>query len=241
MMGCTKEQEEDCKCDPAEMERTYECEDEQCVDYCEYDDEKPAHSVTLSDYRIGKYEVTQRLWIQIMGTYHNSLGARGDNLPVELVSWDDVQIFIAKLNSRTGKKYRLPTEAEWEYAARGGNKSKGYKYSGSDNIDDVAWYIENSDVTSSREIQPVGTKRPNELGIYDMSGNISEWVNDRRGDYTAEPKTNPQGPPPSQWDTRRMNRGGCYSSPTEYCRVSNRLSEASNSRHYIGFRLALDP
>ena len=129
-----------------------------------YDWEKPAHSVTLSGYYIGKYEVTQELWKAVMGS--NPSRFKGDNLPVEQVSWDDVQEFLRKLNAMTGKRYRLPTEAEWEFAARGGNSSRGYKYSGSNSLGSVAWYYDNS----GSRTHAVGTKSPNELGIYDMSG-----------------------------------------------------------------------
>ena len=127
------------------------------------------HQVTVGSFNIGKYEVTRKQWRDIMGS--NTSGSECDNCPVTSVSWDDVQDFIKKLNARTGKNYRLPTEAEWEYAARGGNKSKGYKYSGSNNANDVAWYYDNSDERS----QPVGKKQANELGIHDMSGNVWEW------------------------------------------------------------------
>ncbi len=161
-----------------------------------YGDEKPAHSVTLGDYYIGKFEVTQELWEAVMGS--NPSYFKGSNLPVEQVSWDDCQTFIRKLNSLTGKNFRLPTEAEWEYTARGGNRSKGYKYSGSNNISDVAWYWENSgDRVLSGEwdydkiknnncrTHPVGMKSPNELGIYDMSGNVYEWCQDWYGSYSS--------------------------------------------------------
>jgi formylglycine-generating enzyme required for sulfatase activity len=139
------------------------------------DNEKPVHNVTLRDFYIGKYPVTQKQWVQVMGSNHSNF--KGDDLPVEQVSWNNVQEIIKELNAKTGKKYRLPTEAEWEYAARGGNKSKGYKYSGSNDIDKVAWYADNS----GNKTHPVGTKAPNELGIYDMSGNVWEWVNDKYG------------------------------------------------------------
>ena len=133
-----------------------------------FGDEKPAHEVTLSDYYIGKTEVTQALWKAVMG--NNPSYFEGENLPVECISWHDCKTFISKLNALTGKNFRMPTEAEWEYAARGGSKSRGYKYSGSNTLDDVAWYSGNSD----SETHEVGTKSPNELGLYDMSGNVSE-------------------------------------------------------------------
>ena len=136
------------------------------------DGEKPVHSVTVSDFYIGKYEVTQAQWKAVMGK--NPSHYKGENRPVERVSWYDIQKFIEKLNAKTGKRYRLPTEAEWEYAARGGNQSKGYKYSGSNDIGSVAWYTNNS----GDRTHPVGQKQPNELGLYDMTGNVWEWCSD---------------------------------------------------------------
>ena len=152
------------------------------------DNEKPTHRVTLTnDYYIGKYEVTQALWQTVMG--NNPSMFKGDNLPVEQVSWDDCQEFISKLNHITGKMFRLPTEAEWEYAARGGNKSRGYQYSGSNNLSDVAWIRDNS----GKKTHAVGTKQPNELGIYDMSGNVWEWCQDWFGKYKRSSQVNPTG------------------------------------------------
>ncbi len=198
----------------------------------DYDsDEKPAHQVTLDSFMIGKYEVTQALWRAVMGS--NPSWFRGDNLPVEHVSWDDCQTFIKRLNSLTGKNFRLPTEAEWEYAARGGNKSKGYKYSGSDNVDDVAWYYDNS----GDKTQAVGTKRPNELGLYDMNGNVSEWCGDWYGDYSSSAQTNPTGATSGSY---RVNRGGSRSGSAGGCRVSSRDSSTpGNSFNILGLRLAL--
>lgn len=152
------------------------------------DNEKPAHKVTLSDYYIGQTEVTQALWEAVMGS--NPSYRRGDNLPVEQVSWDDCQEFIQKLNQLTGKQFRLPTEAEWEYAARGRRKSRGYKYAGGNDIGLVAWYSGNS----GYETHLVATKQANELGIYDMSGNVWEWCNDWYGDYQSSSRSDPQGP-----------------------------------------------
>jgi formylglycine-generating enzyme required for sulfatase activity len=126
----------------------------------------------IKNFKIGKYEITQAQWQAVMG--NNPSEFVGDDLPVGNVSWDDVQEFLSKLNATTGKNYRLPTYSEWKYAASGGNKSKGYKYSGSNNSDEVAWYNDNSD----GKPHPVGTKAPNELGIYDMSGNVYEWCQD---------------------------------------------------------------
>ena len=142
-----------------------------------YGDESPVHSVTLSSYYMGETEVTQALWKAVMG--NNPSRFKGDNLPVENVSWNDCQEFIRKLKQKTGKNFRLPTEAEWEYAARGGKKSNGYKYSGSNNIGSVAWYDDNS----SNQIHAVKGKRLNELGLYDMSGNVWEWCSDWYGQY----------------------------------------------------------
>ena len=175
--------------------------------------EKPTHQVTLSSYFIGKTEVTQALWEAVMGS--NPSSSKGYNLPVENVSWNDCQTFIAKLNQCTGKNFRLPTEAEWEFAARGGNNSNGYAYSGSDNIDEVAWYNENS----GGAYHPVGSKAPNELGLYDMSGNADEWCSDWYGSYSSSAQTNPTGPESGK---SRVYRGGYRNSSASDCRVSCR-------------------
>jgi len=199
----------------------------------ESDDEKPIHSVTVSDFYIGKYEVTQKEWMAVMG--NNPSNFKGDDLPVEKVSWDDCQEFIRKLNAKTGKKYRLPTEAEWEYAARGGNKSNRYKFSGSDNLGSVAWCSENS----NSKTHPVGTKQANELGIYDMTGNIWEWCSDWYDAkyYGSSPSTNPQG---ASSGSDRVFRGGGWSYLASYCRVAFRYLNTPDYRDYfIGFRLAL--
>jgi formylglycine-generating enzyme required for sulfatase activity len=156
-----------------------------------------------------------------------------DSRPVERVSWNDVQVFIDSLNKKTGKKYRLPTEAEWEYAARGGNKSSGYIYAGGNDIDNVAWYCENSD----SKTQPVGTKKPNELGIYDMSGNVWEWTSNWYGDYTSGAKTNPTEPTSGSY---RVYRGGSWGSVASDSRVSFRYgSDPDYGSYYMGFRLVL--
>ena len=156
---------------------------------------------------------------------------KGDNLPVENVSWNDVQEFIKKLNSLTGKLYRLPTEAEWEYAARGGNRSQGFKYSGSNTVGNVAWYSANS----GSSIKPVGTKSPNELGIYDMSGNVWEWCSDWYGTYSSNAETNPRGPSTGSY---RVLRGGCWLNLAWHVRVSNRYNHSPGDRSSnIGFRL----
>ena len=196
-----------------------------------YDWEKPAHSVTLSGYYIGKYEVTQAQWKAVMG--NNPSSFKGDNLPVERVSWNEVQEFIKKLNQLMGKSYRLPTEAEWEYAARGGNNSRGYKYSGSNNIGSVAWYYENSGSTT----HPVGSKSPNELGIYDMSGNVWEWCQDWYGDYSSSSQRNPKGPASG---SSRVGRGGGWYCDAWGCRVSFRSGYSPDLRfNDLGFRLVL--
>ena len=199
----------------------------------EQNDEKPIHSVTLSDFYIGKYEVTQKEWRDIMGS--NPSHFKGDNLPVEKVSWNDIQKFIKKLNTKTGLNYRLPTEAEWEYAARGGVKtqnSASQKYSGSNNINEIAWYDNSNSKTHS-----VGSKKPNELGIYDMSGNVYEWCNDWYDGsyYKNSPKNNPQD---ASSVSNRVYRGGSWRDHAKYCRVANRFNHHQNYGYIIlGFRL----
>ena len=177
-------------------------------------DEKPVHQVTLSSYRIGKYEVTQDLWEAVMGS--NPSNFKGSRRPVELVSWGDCQEFIRKLNSLTGQNFKLPTEAQWEFAARGGNSSNGYKYSGGNYIDNVAWY----DGNSGDRTHDVGTKSPNELGIYDMSGNVYELCSDWHGSYGSSSVTKPVGP--SSGPTYREGRGGSWTDTAGKSRVSNR-------------------
>ena len=194
-------------------------------------DEKPAHQVTLSDYMICKTEVTQELWQAVMGK--NRSRFKGDNLPVENVSWNDCQEFIKKLNTLTGLNFRLPTEAEWEYAARGGNKSKGYKYSGSNNISSVAWYKGNA----SLKTHAVATMSPNELGLYDMSGNVCEWCSDWYGDYSSGSQTNPKGPSSGPI---HVHRGGSWSCHARGSRVSKRNNyNPGNRSYFLGLRLAL--
>ena len=197
-----------------------------------WDSEKPTHRVTLTnDYYIGKYEVTQALWKAVMGKKPSKF--KGDNLPVEQVSWDDCQKFISKLNRITGKTFRLPTEAEWEYAARGGNKSRGYQYSGSNNLSDVAWY----DYNSGNKTHAVGTKQPNELGIYDMSGNVWELCQDRYERYSSSSQINPTG---ANSGSDRVIRGGCWIKTAWGCRSSYRDAKMSNVRSNIcGLRLVL--
>ena len=196
-------------------------------------DEKPAHQVTLSSYSIGKTEVTQELWQAVMGS-NPSYYIGNMNRPVECVSWEDCQTFITKLNEMTGKTFRLPTEAEWEFAARGGNQSNGYRYAGSHNVDDVAWYSYNSGSVT----RPVGTKCMNELGLYDMSGNVWEWCQDWYGGYSNEAQTNPTGP--EEGYPYRVIRGGSWLNAATVCRVSRRGSEVQfGGIRYIGLRLAL--
>ena len=214
-----------------------------------FDYEKPVHSVTLSDYYIGETEVTQELWEAVMGS-NPSYFEGNDQRPVERVSWTDCQEFINKLNRLTGKKFRLPTEAEWEYAARGGKYSRGYKYSGSNNADEVAWYWRNSGdeylsgewdkdriIENNCKTHPVKTKKANELGLYDMSGNVGEWCNDRYGYYQSNSQTNPTGP--SEGESRVLRGGGwCYFDMG--VRVSRRDYLTPGYRHIIiGLRLAL--
>ena len=210
-----------------------------------YDNEYPTHQVTLSDFYIGKYEVTQQLWEYVMGTTpkyipgNYLIPATGDYLPVECVSWEDCQEFISKLNQMTGKAFRMPTEAEWEYAARGGNKSNGYKYSGSNSIGDVAWYYGNSSNNgNSSNSHEVGTKAPNELGLYDMSGNVYEWCSDWFATYSSSSQTNPTGPSSGSY---RVLRGGNWECSAPICRVSSRNYNVPGSGYfYCGFRLACD-
>ena len=197
----------------------------------ESSDQTPTHSVTLSSYYICKYEVTQALWRAVMGS--NPSKFKGDNLPVEQVSWDDCQTFINRLNSYTGRNFRLPTEAEWEFAARGGNYSRHYKYSGSNNLDDVAWHGDNSD----NRTHPVGTKQPNELGLYDMSGNVWEWCSDWWGSYSSYSQSNPTGP---NSGSGRVWRGGSWGTFATHCRSSFHSCNAPGfSSCHLGLRLVL--
>ena len=198
-------------------------------------DEKPTHQVTLTnDYYIGKTEVTQALWKAVMG--NNPSYFKGDNLPVENVSWDDCQKFISKLNSLTGQNFRLPTEAEWEFAARGGNNSNHYQYSGSNELGDVAWY----DGNSGDKTHVVATKQPNELELYDMSGNVWEWCSDWYGHYSSSSLTNPTGP---NSGSLRVLRGGGWDGYARCCRSSYRGYDtpggAPFSDGHLGLRLVL--
>ena len=207
-MGCTAEQGNECKVN-----------------------EFPAHEVTVSCFYIGKYPITQEQWQAVMG--NNPSHFTGDSLPVERVSWNDVQKFLRRLNAATGKEYRLLAEDEWEYAARGGDKSEGYKYSGSNNVDDVAWYEDNSGGCT----HPVGRKQPNELEIYDMSGNAWEWCNDICEYYPGHEWHGMSAAP--SWTNRRI-RGGSWEVPSVRNRVSDRGGVKSDFRwRAIGFRVAL--
>ena len=194
-------------------------------------DELPTHHVTLSTYYIGETEVTQELWQAVMGS--NPSYFSGYGLPVEQVSWNDCQKFITRLNSLTGNQFRLPTEAEWEFAARGGNKSLGYKYAGSNNIDDVAWYGENS----NKKTHKVAQKSPNELGVYDMSGNVWELCQDWYGKYSSGSQKDPTG---SASGSDRVTRGGGWQDGMRHSRVSSRgIDKPDNRNNSLGLRLAL--
>lgn len=200
--------------------------------------EYPVHQVTLSNYQMGVTEVTQELWIAVMGTNPSKFTGNTQR-PVEYVRWTECEEFINKLNELTSAHFRLPTEAEWEYAARGGNKSKGYKYAGSTSLGSVAWYTYNS----SSATHPVATKSPNELGLYDMSGNVWEWCNDwyEQPYPTDEPVTDPTGPASSEWNCK-VYRGGGWNSDAASCRVSNRANGSYNGfftrYNHLGLRLA---
>ena len=220
MMGATEEQGEK---DPLEVE-------------------KPVHKVVLSDYMIGETVVTQALWKAVMGfdislqsekgTFDTALYGVGDDYPMYYLSWFDCQDFIKKLNELTGKQFRLPTEAEWEYAARGGKKSKGYKYAGSDTISNVAWYEANS----GQCVHPVATKQANELGLYDMSGNVWEWCQNWFYEYDESMKNNPKGPKDG---VERMSRGGGWNRIARRCRISYRGDDVPDLRGNVGLRLVL--
>lgn len=195
------------------------------------DDEYPSHWVMLDSYYIGETEVTQALWKAVMG--NNPSNWKGDNLPVEQVSWNDCQDFVRKLNQKTGKNFRLPTEAEWEFAARGGVKSMHTKYSGGGSIAKVAWYV----ADSGHKPHAVKTKQANELGIYDMSGNVWEWCQDWYRKYDRDLQTNPTGPTSG---SKRVRRGGSWYDADWVCRVSLRYYDLPEFRNNnLGFRIAL--
>ena len=209
------------------MGATAEQGDEFCAD------ERPVHYMKINNFYIGKFEVTQEQWKRVMG--ENPSYFKGSDLPVEKVSWNDVQLFIEKLNLMTGKKYRLPREAEWEYAARGGKRCGGYKFSGANSTNDIGWVVTNSEETT----HPVGSiSYPNELGIYDMTGNVSEWCSDWYGLYSENPKYNINGP---QKGKTRVIRGGSYCYYAESCRNAARGNCYPSIRmRDLGFRLAMD-
>ena len=192
----------------------------------------PAHYVTVSDFYIGKYEVTQAQWRAVMGNNPSHfIGC--DDCPVEKVSWNEVQDFIQKLNQLSGKNYRLPTEAEWEYAARGGNKSQGFLHAGGNDLDSLGWYASNSTMRTN----VVGQWYGNQLGIYDMSGNVSEWCEDWYGEYPNEEQINPKGPLNGE---RRVLRGGSWNDTWGRCVVAARDNGGSTIRlMFNGFRLVL--
>lgn len=195
--------------------------------------ERPVHDVTLSPFWIGETQVTQKLWSAVMGD--NPSDFTGDDNPVNRVSWVECERFVMKLNELTQQQFYLPTEAEWEFAARGGNISKGFLYAGSDNIEDVAWFDENS----QNEVQPVARKEPNELGLFDMSGNVWEWCQDwgDRGYYKKSPNRDPKGPSAG---TDRVLRGGGRNSIAGNCRVAYRnFNNPENKRSSIGLRIAM--
>ncbi len=216
------------------------------------DSAKPAHQVTLSSYHISKYEITQAQWKAVMGTtieqQRDKVGAYslygvGDNYPMYCVSWTEAKAFCEKLSQKTGKKYALPTEGQWEFAARGGVKSKGYKYSGSDAVGDVAWYYDNSYNLGENHpdygTHAVGTKAANELGIYDMSGNVWEWCADWYGSYSSDAATNPSGPNSGSY---RVLRGSSWSGSGGSCRVSIRYNFKPDVHgSYVGFRVVCLP
>ncbi len=218
------------------------CQSPQRDGICSYN-EHPARTVRVGDFSIGKYEVTQAQWRAVMGSDPALLYNKGcDGCPVEGISWEDVQQFLKQLNALTGKRYRLPTEAEWEYAARGGLESRGHLYSGSNNPDEVAWYNDNykKDNTFGKEktTRPVGQKQPNELGLYDMTGNVREWVeDDYHRSYSGAPKDARAwvGKPRSEF---RVTRGGSWSNVSSGCRIAARSLEAGRSSN-VGVRLAL--
>lgn len=189
-------------------------------------DDKPVHEVCVDGFSIGKYEVTQGQWRKVMGSNPSEF-QRGDNYPVEQVSWDDAQEFIKKLNQQSGRRYRLPTEAEWEYAARSGGKQE--KYAGGDDVDAVAWY----NLISDKSTHPVGQKQPNGLGIYDMSGNVEEWVQDYYHFYDSERQSNPGGPSSGH---SRVTRGGAHGRWTVLAAARSGISPGYRFLG-LGFRL----
>lgn len=193
------------------------------------DNERPVHQVTLSGYYICKYEVTERQWAAVMGDY--PWYSHGDNYPVFKPTWNDCKKFINRLNAITKQHFRFPTEAEWEFAARGGNKSSGYTFAGSNNYKDVM-------CDRQTDCEPVGQYQPNELGLYDMTGNVDEWCNDWYGPYSSSAQVNPKGP---STGTQRVQRGGCNITGTCYLHVSARSKQFPSETRIsgIGLRLAM--
>lgn len=205
-MGCTPSEDPDC-----------------------YRDESPVRQITLNDFMICRIEVTQALWKAVTGG--NPAEFDGEDLPVENVSWNDCQKFISRLNEQTGRSFRLPTEAEWEYAARGGQLSQGYRYAGSNDVGLVAWYTDNSD----HQTHTVATRQPNELGLYDMSGNVMEWCSDIYGIYNADDTDNPQGATDGE---NRVFRGGSWPMVAMSCRTRGRLALTPDYKaNQLGLRL----
>lgn len=194
-------------------------------------DERPGHSVTLGSFNIGKYEVTQAQWKAVMGSNPSNFSGCND-CAVEYVSWDDVQKYILKLNFQTNMNYRLPTEAEWEYASKGGLASKGYTYSGSNDLYSIAWYVGNS----GNKTHSVGSKNSNELGINDMSGGVWEWCSDWHRDYCMYGEINPFGD--SHGGYNRVLRGGSFNEDQGDCRTVNRANHYPDHKDsQLGFRL----
>lgn len=222
---------------------TMGCQDAQRDGSC-YDDEKPPREVQVPAFSIGKFEVTQAQWRAVMGSDPPELYNKGcDQCPVERVSWNDIQEFLTRLNNLMGKRYRLPSEAEWEYAARGGSQSRGYLYSGSNTIDEVAWYYGNAKQGNThgeqKTTRPVGGKKPNELGLYDMSGNVGEWCEDDwHSNYNGAPADG-RAWVDSRRGSSRVCRGGSWLFVPRLCRAAGRGGWNPAGRvSDLGFRLA---
>jgi formylglycine-generating enzyme required for sulfatase activity len=201
-----------------------------------YPDEKPVKTVTLKGFQMGKYEITQGQWLMVMGSYPTGLPEPYcENCPIRMVSWDAVQAFIQKANQITGKPYRLPTEAEWEFAAKGGSESSNFPYTSSDHLSSVGWYAQNAGNT----VHTVGAKSASNSGLFDMNGNVAEWCADFYADnYNSLTTTNPTGVATGIY---RVFRGGSWDDASEYCRNTTRSRETPNYRdERIGFRLAQD-
>lgn len=197
-------------------------------------DEKPAHHVIIDDYYIGETEVTQELYKAVMGENPSQFKGN-DQCPVENVSWVDCQNFVEALNRETGEEFCLPTEAQWEYAARGGEHAESLIYSGGDDIDEVGWHKGNS----GGKTHAVKTKRPNALGIYDMTGNVMEWCNDYFGKYSTATQENPTGPS-YNYDEKHVIRSGAWCFAAKHCRLTNRSGDKEFSKSYCsGFRIAM--